>query len=143
MEDFKFIKKEAIADVAFEANGKTYSGLFRNAAMAVFETAVNTVTVDAEEKRTIGLENDDIEDLLYDFLSEIVYLTDKDSFVFTKAEVEVTKDDGRFKLSATLRGEPINKEKHDLGADVKAVTLHMFKIEETDEGYKAKVVLDV
>lgn len=143
MEKYKFLDKEAIADTAYEAYGKTYSALFKNAALALFETTADMSTVEPAEKRTLGLENKDIENLLHDFLSEIVFIKDRDSFVFHEVDVEVTKIDDVFKLSAALKGEPIDEKKHDLHADVKAVTMHMFKIEETDEGYKAKIVLDV
>ena len=46
-------------------------------------------------------------------------------------------------MSAELTGEEINREKHELRNDIKAITLHMFKIEKTKDRYKALVVVDV
>ena len=43
----------------------------------------------------------------------------------------------------TAEGEELNMVKHELLADVKAVTFHNFKVEETDGVWKAEVILDV
>jgi len=140
---YKFLEEVAIADVAFESYGKTLRELFTNTAEALYETMAETKTVEPLEKRTISLRNKDIEKLLYDFLSEIVFLKDRDSIVFRESDLEVTKIDDEYMLSATLYCQPIDAEIQTLRADVKAVTMHMFKIEKSEDGYKATVVVDV
>jgi SHS2 domain-containing protein len=40
-------------------------------------------------------------------------------------------------------GEPINLERHRLRVDVKAVTLHRFRLEKTAEGWEAFAILDI
>ena len=47
------------------------------------------------------------------------------------------------RLTAELCGEPLNPAKHDLIVDLKAVTLHRFKVEHTARGWEALVVLDI
>jgi SHS2 domain-containing protein len=51
--------------------------------------------------------------------------------------------DNSLRLTADARGETINPDKHDLIVDVKAVTLHRFKVERTARGWEALVVLDI
>ena len=51
--------------------------------------------------------------------------------------------DKKYSLNAQLFGEKIDREKHELKNDIKAITLHMFKIEKTKKGYKSLVVVDV
>lgn len=142
-EKYKFLEEVAIADVAFESYGKTLRDLFTNSAEALFQTMADIKTVEPLEKRTLSLRHKEIEHLLYDFLSEIIFLKDRDSIVFHESDLEVTKMEDEYMLSATLYCEPIDETKQTLGADVKAVTMHMFKVEETDEGFKATIVLDV
>ena len=47
------------------------------------------------------------------------------------------------RLEAKLSGEKIDTGKHNMIVDVKAVSFHMYKVEKTDDGWKAFVILDV
>jgi SHS2 domain-containing protein len=42
-----------------------------------------------------------------------------------------------------LAGEELDMNRHDLVVDVKAVTLHQFRVEKTDRGWEAFVILDI
>ena len=46
-------------------------------------------------------------------------------------------------LRAQLLGENIDPKKHKLKLDVKAVTLHMFRLQKKKNGWEAKFVLDI
>lgn len=46
-------------------------------------------------------------------------------------------------LQASAWGEMLNPTRHRLEVAVKAVTLHRFQLEQTDQGWNALVVLDV
>tara|TARA_Y100000310_G_scaffold241784_1_gene245850 strand:- start:13947 stop:14366 length:420 start_codon:yes stop_codon:yes gene_type:complete len=139
MKKYKVLEDVAIADIAFEIYGKDLNELFENAALAIFEETTNLNKVEEKEKKTINITTNKTEDQLFDFLSEILFLKDKDSFLFKTAKVDIKKNN----LSAELKGEPIDRNKHELRNDIKAITLHMFKIEKTKDGYKATVVVDV
>jgi|TARA_B100001964_G_scaffold242488_1_gene317506 SHS2 domain-containing protein len=143
MKKYKILEDVAIADIAFEIYGKNLNELFENAALAIFEESADLKNVKEKEKKTIKIDSDKIEDLLFDFLSEILFLKDTFSILFKKSNVKITEKEEKFYLDAKLSGEKINREKHELKNDIKAVTLHMFKVEKTKKGYKALVVVDV
>jgi SHS2 domain-containing protein len=46
-------------------------------------------------------------------------------------------------LEAIARGEKLDPERHHPRVDVKAVTLHHFRLEKTERGWKAWVILDI
>jgi SHS2 domain-containing protein len=140
---YKVLEKVAISDAAFEARGDTLSDLFGACAYALMDTLVKTTTVGNSYKHTIQLQNKDIEKLLYDLLEELIYLKDKDAVVFSACDVIVKEDKNIYNLDATLKGEKINLKKHKLGQDVKAITMHMFKVEKKGKGYLATFVLDI
>jgi SHS2 domain-containing protein len=50
---------------------------------------------------------------------------------------------GSWCVDAALEGEPIDAARHQLSGDVKAVTVHRLKVEQTSAGWEATVVLDV
>ena len=140
MEKFKFLEDIATADVAFEAYGKNLAELFENAGLALFETMVETKRVRPVSSLQLAIANTSVEDLLFDFLSELIFLKDSRGMVFGRFRVKIS---GKYNLEGEVFGEGIDPGRHRLKVDVKAVTLHRFKIEKTKEGYKAKVVLDI
>jgi SHS2 domain-containing protein len=139
---YKFLEKVAIADIAYEAYGKNLNELFENAAFAIFELSANLKTVDAKKKLEVKLENEKIENLLYDFLSEILFLKDSKYMVFKKVKVSIDENK-KYQLKAVLEGDTINPQKQQLENDIKAVTMHMFKIEKEKNNWKATVVVDI
>jgi SHS2 domain-containing protein len=139
---YRYLEDVATADAAFEVEGKTLEDLFRDAAIATFEVMADTGTVKPEVTREIELENEDVGDLFFDWLSELVYLKDAESLIFCRFDVNIRKNNA-YELKATASGEPINQRKHSLRSDVKAVTYHMFEVKKTDENWTARVVLDI
>ena len=143
MKKYKILEDIAIADIAIEAYGKNLDELFENSAYAIFEESADIKKIDAKEKKTIKLGAKNIGDLLFDFLSEILFLKDTYSMIFRKSSIKISKKTDGYSINAELFGEKINAKKHELRNDIKAITLHMFSVEKTKEGYTALVVVDV
>ena len=89
------------------------------------------------------MENEKIDNLLYDFLSEILFLKDSEYMVFKKVKVSIKEAGKKFKLKSTLEGDTINSEKQHLENDIKAITMHMFEVKKEKEHWKATVVVDI
>ena len=139
---YRFLENVAIADIAFEAFGKDLNTLFENAALAIFELSADLKTVDAPEEIEFELEHVNLDNLLYDFLSEILFLKDSRYMIFKEVSVQI-KEGVRNKLRCNLKGEQINTKKHALENDIKAITMHMFELKKEKTGYKATVVVDI
>jgi len=137
---YKFLEDVTYADVAFEARGKTLSELFRESALALFESMANTKTVKPAIKKEITLNADTIERLLFEFLEDIIVMKDTDTMVFHDLNVAV--DEAKKSVHATIQGDKINQKTQELHQDVKAVTMHYFKVEKQKE-WIARVVLDI
>ncbi len=141
---FKYLEDIATADVAFEAWGKTLEEMFVSAADATMNTMVTDLdTIDAKEVRKFRLESYAIDMLLFELLQELIFFKDAQNLLLRVPRVEVQGEEGRFTLSAEAYGEEINPEKHDLIVDVKAVTLHRYRVEKTASGWECTVILDV
>ncbi len=141
---YRFLEDVAIADVAFEASGKTLVELFSNAALAVTNTMVKDVgTVAQNVEKKLEFEADGPEMLLYRFLQELVFYKDAELLLFSGYELDISQEIGKWRLNASVRGEELSPDKHELGADIKAVSLHNFGVWKTADGWRASVVLDV
>ena len=139
---YKFLEDVALADIAYEAYGRNLNELFENSAIAIFELSANLKTVDAKKMLEVKFENEKIENLLYDFLSEILFLKDAKYMVFKKVKVSINENK-KYQLKAVLEGDTINPQKQQLENDIKAVTMHMFKVKKEKNQWKATVVVDI
>jgi SHS2 domain-containing protein len=144
MRQFTFLEHIAVADAAFEAVGDSPSELFVAAGEAVIETMVNRQTVSANVQREVDREEDDLASLLFEWLSQIVFLKDAEGLMFRDAEARVNQgSDGTWRLRGRLSGEAIDPGRHELRADVKAVTKHLYEVAQRDGRWHARVVLDI
>jgi SHS2 domain-containing protein len=142
MPNYRFLEGVSTADLAFEATGKELNDLFANAALAMLESQVKLNTVEEKITKKIALERNDVGQLLFDFLNEIIFFKDAEQLIFKTVKVAITKN-AKYKLVAELKGEKIDTKKHKLGNDLKAVTMHKFSIGQTPKGWKCQVVVDI
>ncbi|MBI4637921.1 MAG: archease [Candidatus Rokubacteria bacterium] len=139
---YEFLESVAIADCAVEVEGQDLDDLFATAAGALAEVMVDPATVSATVERTVTLAAPSLELLLYDWLSELIFLKDKEQLVFTRARVKVFRE-ATPRLTARLRGGRIDAEGVEPRSDAKAVTFHQFTLEPRGSGWRARVVIDI
>ena len=139
---YSFKDDIAVADVAFEATGATLDEVFRDCAAAVTATMVKDASVlKPRVARKLELKAGTTEQLLHDFLEELVFVKDAHLLLFGRTEVRVHPD-GK-SLKAVLFGEKLDPKRHELLVDVKAVTWHGFSLAKRAGGWTATGVLDV
>lgn len=141
---YRYLDEIATADVAFEATGKSLEEVFASAAEATLNVMIDEPErIEKKERVSVKLENRDRDMLLYDFLNELVYLKDAKKLLMRVESMDIKEGADGLSLAAELSGEELDPAKHPLGADVKAVTLHMFSLEKADSGWRAVAVLDI
>lgn len=79
------------------------------------------------------------DDLLFDWLNEILYLFESEHLLLSQFEVHIDASG----LHATARGEPLDEARHSLEHEVKAITYHGLKVESTPQGWLAEVIVDI
>jgi SHS2 domain-containing protein len=141
---FHYLEEIGTADIAFEATGRDLPELFTAAADATMNVMIDNLdAIEPRETRRIELSNDKIDMLLFDFLQELIYFKDADRLLLRIREVRIDEKDDAYSLNATAVGESLDPARHRQRADVKAVTLHDFRVEKSDEGWKSSVLLDI
>ena len=104
----------------------------------------NLKKVKQKIKKIIKLKNENSQDLLFDFIEELIFLKDSKYILFSKFKVKIKNNE----LQAECFGENINQAKHQLKVDVKAITYHKFELKKM-QGHKgsnpyiARMVLDI
>jgi len=131
------------SDLSFLARGASLDSVFAAAAAALLAATVEEPGAVAErETCSLALEAPDVELLLLRFLNRLVYLRDAEGLLLHVAEIHVHAD-GAAKLEARLVGEPLDRARHHLAAEVKAATAHGLRVSRNARGFEASVTLDV
>ena len=141
---YHFLEEIGTADIAFEATGRDLPELFSAAADATMNVMIDNLdAIEPRETRHIELSNDKIDMLLFDFLQELIYFKDAERLLLRVRHAQIEHRDEKYFLKAKAAGELLDVARHHQRADVKAVTLHDFSVEKDDDGWRARVLLDI
>lgn len=141
---YRYLEEIATADVAFAAWGETREELFAACADALVNVMVaELAAIRTTEHIEVRLEQGELDLLLFAFLNELVFHKDARQLLLRATSLDIKEAPAGFVLDACLSGERIDPDRHDLIVDVKAVTLHRFRVEESARGWEAEVVLDI
>lgn len=138
----EILEEVAVADCAMEIEGDDLDDLFATAATAVTELMVDPVTVPLAVERRVTLTAPSLDLLLFDWLSELIFLKDSERLVFPVTSVQV-RSDSPCHLEARMSGGAIDRTRVELRADPKAVTFHQLAVEPRAHGWRARVVIDI
>jgi len=131
---------EHTADIGIRVKGGDLKGLFRNAALAMFEILAKQIKPAQKNSEKINLKQkaDNPEELFINWLNELLSLSDAKGLIFYDFQI---KKIGKFSLEATLLGN--NIENYKINTEIKAATYHELKLKEDKSGWEAEVILDV
>ncbi len=131
---------EHTADIGLHAYGSTLSELFIHAAQGMESLMVSPEQVRIQVSREIDVEGHDSLSLLIAWLNELIFLFDTEYLLFCHFEIESLTETH---LKGRASGEPYDAQRHELSSAIKAVTWHEAAIEQTGDGYKARIIFDI
>jgi SHS2 domain-containing protein len=130
------------ADVGLRVEADSLAELFELAATGMFDYVVaNRSDVQERDHMVIALNAMSTADLLVDWLSELIFLSETQHRLYSRFEVEI--ESSGHSLAATIHGEPIDRSRHELDHEVKAVTQHGLVLEQRNGQWLAEVILDI
>ena len=133
---------EHTADVGIKANGATLKELFENAAKGMFGIIGGKPHPEAKIKKKIEIkkEVEALEELLVAWLSELLYVFNKEEILFCSFNV-IELNNSR--IVGEAGGTKIDLSQDAIQAEIKAVTFHDLKIEEGKYGFNCRIIFDV
>ena len=143
-----FIYLDHVADIRFIAYGNTLENVFENAAKAMFFVIADIKNIEPKHSFPIEIEAADLENLMVNFLSELLFLFDAEEILFGQIdvkEIKIIETDGEktYVVTAVAAGEPIDNKKQNFKTEVKAVTYNGIRVDKTPDGFETEVVLDL
>jgi SHS2 domain-containing protein len=133
-----FQELDHTADVLIRVNAPDIPSLFTEAATAMF-TLITSNRNDGGIVRVVSLEGESNEDLLYDFLAELLFIAEVDRLIFSAVTVEISENS----LHAVARGEVFEPARHAGAMEIKGISYSGMKIQEGKDGYQVDILFDV
>jgi len=131
---------EHTADLGLRVQAPDLEELFAEAGLGLFSVIVDNLDeVRATRTIDIRIEGRDRVYLLFDWLHELLVTFDTRRLVLAEFHVRVHEDG----LQARALGEELDPERHRLLHEVKAITYHGLKLEQTASGWQAEVIVDI
>ena len=127
------------ADLGFECEGPTREALFETAAVALADIMARVDPLTAADTLEVKASGADDASRLRAFLGEVLFYFETTGFLPKTAEVSFEGDT----VKATLKGQHVDLETHPIERVVKAITYHDLEVEEDDDGWRARVILDL
>ena len=128
------------ADVGIVAYGRDIEELFCNAALALFSLITEPESIQEKSHLNLKVSSDKRDSLLVAWMNELIYCFDTKHFLFNRFDIEsLTQNE----LKATCHGEDFDPMKHKIKRGVKAATYHMLRLDRNNDGYKARIILDI
>jgi SHS2 domain-containing protein len=132
----RFEEVDHTADIAIHVWGSDLAELFANAAYGMACQLTDLEVLHSTTERRISVEGEDLEMVMVEWLSELLYLEERDGLVFTEFDILEVTSRG---LQALARGGPVE----GYHGHIKAVTFSELEITETARGFETTIVFDV
>jgi SHS2 domain-containing protein len=131
---------EHTADLGLRMRAVTLEELLTDAARGLLAMLVaNPEAVRPVQAKVIAIQAEDRSYLLFDWLSELLFAFDNERLLLAEFDIHLEGNS----LSATCRGEPMDRARHRMEHEVKAITYHGLRVEQTERGWEAEVIVDI
>lgn len=133
------------ADRSIEAWAPALPDLFCAAAEGMFSESASLAEVAPEHEWSIQVQAASLEDLLVAWLSELLWIAERDEAVLVRFEIADLHqvEQGSWRARGVARGGAVPTESPHTGAPVKAVTYHGLRIWQQDGTWRTHLVFDV
>ncbi len=143
MLDLRKLKYKIIdhtADVCVRVSGKSLEDIFIGSARAMMEVITDVNKVKTSREVSITAYGENYEELLVNWLQEILYLHEVEKMVFKDFEIKLENATGAV---GKAYGEKIDLGRHEFFSNIKAVTYHNLKIISSRDKYRVDIVFDI
>ena len=130
------------ADLKVRAYGKTLEEAFANAAIGGFDFLTDTTKIKKKTAKKISIKSKRLEALLYDFIEQLLFLLDTESFIISDfKDIKIKQAKDKFELKCIALGD--SYKNYEIKGDIKAITYSEMKIEQKNNQIIIQLVFDI
>ena|SRR5687768_17172116 len=130
-------------DIGVRLTAPSLPELFREAALAFTDTLLRGALVTPDTSRDVHLAAPSLDDLMVEWLGEVLYWFEVQNVLTADATLSVTGSGDGWELRGALHGEPFDPARHPIQVLVKGITYHRLDVRETSGTWQTDVVFDI
>lgn len=127
-------------ELAVRISGNSQADLFANSAFALFDVMTDPTTVETKERIPLEIEGTDRDDLMVNWMRELLYLYQGSGYLLKEFKISQVKDTV---VKAEVSGEKIDPDRHEIKQEIAAVAFHKSRIEKTGNQWIAQVIFEL
>ena len=127
-------------ELAVRISGSSQADLFANSAFALFDVMTDPATIEIKERIALEIEGSDREDLMVNWMRELLYLYQASGYLLKEVKISQVKDTI---VKAEVCGEKIDPDRHEIKQEIAAVAFHKSRMEKTGNQWIAQVIFEL
>jgi SHS2 domain-containing protein len=132
-----------MTDAIIEAYGTTLEEAFENAAKGLSNTMIDLKTVRPKKEIKFSAKGHDLYSLLFDWLDKVLLLLVADWIAMSQFSIKIRQHNNGYSIEGTVRGEPLDLDRHRYKVEIKAVTYHEMEIKQEKGRVTVRFLLDL
>ena len=128
------------SDLAVKIFGNSQAELFANSAFALFDLMTDVGKVEVRDRLSLEVEGVDRDDLMVNWMRELLYLYQGSGYLLKEFVVREVKDNY---IRGDVSGEKFDPDRHEIQREIRAVVSHQSRMEKTGDQWTAQVVLEL
>jgi SHS2 domain-containing protein len=136
--NYRIIPRQS--ELAVRVVGTSQAQLFVNAASALFDVITDCEKIDVKEQMQLEVEGTDRDDLLVNWLRELLYLYQGSAYLLKEFTIREMRDTV---MKAEVSGEKLDPDRHEIKQEIAAVAYHQSHMQKTGDQWIAQVIFEV
>lgn len=129
------------SELAVRVVGNSQADLFANSALTLFDVMVTDVQkIDCKESIPLEVEGTDRDDLMVNWVRELLYLYQGSGYLLKEFLIREVKDT---LVKADVRGEKIDPDRHEIQQEIAAVASHKSRMQKTGNQWTAHLIFEI
>ena len=127
-------------ELAVRITGSSQAELFANSAFALFDVMTDVAAIDVKESIPLEVEGSDRDDLMVNWMRELLYLYQSNGYILKEFKISQVKDTI---VKAEVSGEKIDPDRHEIKQEIASVAAHKSRMEKTGNQWIAQVIFEL
>ena len=136
---YRITKRQS--ELAVKVVGASQADLFANSAYTLFDVMVADLDkVDCKDHIPLEIEGTDRDDLMVNWMRELLYLYQGSGYLLKDFQIREVKDTI---VKAEVAGEKIDPDRHEIKQEIAAIAFHKSRMDKTGNQWTAQVIFEV
>jgi SHS2 domain-containing protein len=128
------------AELAVRVAGNSQADLFANSAFALFDVMTDVDKVDIKERMSLEVEGTDRDDLMVNWMRELLYLYQGSGYLLKEFDIREAKET---LVKAEVCGEKIDPDRHEIRKEIHGIAYHQSRMQKTGDQWTAQLTFEI